>query len=86
MPRVSIVIPNWNTLEHLPECFEALARQTYTDFETILVDNASSDDSVSYTRANWPRVRVVETGSNTGFPGAVNAGFSRRRTPSTSSC
>lgn len=75
MARTSVVIPNWNGLKHLPECMEALANQTYRDFETIVVDNASTDDSVPYLRANWPDVRVVQLETNTGFPGAVNAGI-----------
>jgi GT2 family glycosyltransferase len=81
MKRVSIVIPNWNTLKHLPECMTALAAQTYTDFETIVVDNASQDDSVAYLKREWPDVRVVELDHNTGFPGAVNAGLRASDSP-----
>ncbi len=74
MSRVSIVIPNWNGMAHLPMCLEALAAQTFDDFETIVVDNASSDGSVAYLQEKWPQVRVVSLPSNKGFPGAVNAG------------
>ena len=75
MPRVSVVIPNWNTLEHLPECLDSLKAQTYRDFETVVVDNASSDASVAYMHEHHPEVRVIELGENTGFPGAVDAGI-----------
>ena len=73
--RVSVVIPNWNTLEHLPECLASLAEQTFKDFEIVVVDNASSDGSVAYLRQQWPDVRVIALATNTGFPGAVNAGI-----------
>jgi GT2 family glycosyltransferase len=75
MPTISVIIPTWNGLKHLPTCFEALQAQTFTDFETILVDNASSDESVSQTKSNYPWVKVVQLPHNMGFTGAINAGI-----------
>jgi glycosyltransferase involved in cell wall biosynthesis len=49
--KVSIVIPNWSGQHWLETCFESLRRQTYKDFEIIMVDNGSTDDSVSFTLA-----------------------------------
>ena len=72
---MSIIIPNWNGLKFLPTCFEALKTQTYSDFETILVDNASSDESVSHTQINYPWVKIVQLAHNSGFTGAINAGI-----------
>jgi GT2 family glycosyltransferase len=77
--RTSIVIPNWNGLEHLPACLEALANQTLRDFETIVVDNASTDGSQDYLKATWPDVTLIALDANVGFPGAVNAGVNARR-------
>lgn len=77
MTAVSIVIPNWNGLSHLPACMRALSEQTFTDFETIVVDNGSSDLSVEYLEREWPNVQVVRLGENRGFPAAVNAGFEK---------
>lgn len=75
-PRVGVVIPNWNGLSHLPGCLSALAAQTFTDFEVVLVDNASSDGSVQWVRERHPEVRIVERSDNGGFSKAVNAGIS----------
>ncbi len=75
MPRVSIVIPNWNGMKHLEECLVALRDQTYRDFEVIVVDNASTDESISYLQTSWPDVRIIELPGNLGFPAAVNAGI-----------
>lgn len=73
-PRVSVVIPNWNGLEHLPACLDALGRQTFVQRETIVADNGSTDGSLDYL-AGRGDVRVVELGSNRGFPAACNAGI-----------
>lgn len=73
--RVTVVIPNWNGLAHLPECIEALLGQSYTDFEVVVVDNGSTDDSVAWLREHAAWVRVVERGDNGGFAVAVNEGI-----------
>jgi GT2 family glycosyltransferase len=73
--RATVVIPNWNGMQHLQMCLEALRAQTFSDFETIVVDNASTDGSIDYLRNQWPEVRLIELSSNLGFPAAVNAGI-----------
>jgi GT2 family glycosyltransferase len=70
-----VVIPNWNGQRFLETCFQALRRQTLHDFETIVVDNASRDDSVAYTLSRFPEVRIERRVRNSGFAGAVNAGI-----------
>jgi hypothetical protein len=74
-PRVTVVIPNWNGLRHLPECLNALAAQSFTNFGALLVDNASSDGSVAWVREHHPEVRVLQRPDNGGFAKAVNAGI-----------
>lgn len=74
-PAVSIIIPHWNGLEHLETCLSALRRQTYREFEVILVDNGSTDGSQAYVRATFPEVRLLELGRNMGFTGACRAGY-----------
>ena len=44
-PLVSIVIPNYNYGQYLRECFDSILAQTYTNYEVIFRDNASTDDS-----------------------------------------
>jgi GT2 family glycosyltransferase len=73
--RVAVVVPNWNGREQLDEVLESLEAQRYRDFETIVVDNGSSDDSVSYLAESWPAVRVVALSDNRGFAAAVNVGI-----------
>jgi GT2 family glycosyltransferase len=74
-PTFSVIIPHWNGRRHLDDCLSALRRQSWRDFETILVDNGSSDGSQAYVRQAFPEVRLVELGRNHGFTGACNAGY-----------
>lgn len=73
--KVSIIIPNWNGLEHLAPCLDSLNRQTFRQFETILVDNGSSDGSAAAVRENFPWVRLLELPANLGFAAANNRGL-----------
>jgi len=81
MPEVTVVIPNWNGAHHLRECLDALAAQALAPASVIVVDNGSADDSVALLRSEYPAVHVIETGSNLGFSGAVNAGIRASTTP-----
>lgn len=73
-PRVSVIIPNWNGAHLLPTCLRALEQQTFRDFETIVVDNASTDTSRELL-ANDSRVRLIALDTNRFFAGAVNKGI-----------
>lgn len=70
--KVSVIIVNWNGLGHLPECLDSLQQQTFRDFETIVVDNGSSDGSVEYLMKR-PEVRLVPLRENVGFAAGNNA-------------
>ena len=72
---ISVVIPNYNGVSHLKECFESLYRQSYKDFKIYLVDNNSSDNSVDFTKRNFPKVEIIRLDTNTGFAKAVNVGI-----------
>ncbi len=71
---VSIIIPNWNGAHHLQECLDSLLQQTYTRLEIIVVDNASTDNSLSLLNM-VPQVTVLPQESNLGFTGACNIGL-----------
>jgi GT2 family glycosyltransferase len=73
--RVTVVIPNWNGERFLSLCLGSLREQTFEDFEVVLVDNGSNDNSVAFVDHNFPEVRVLSLGENKGFSAAVNAGI-----------
>lgn len=80
MPVISVIILNFNGRRWLAGCLDALAAQRGApEFETIVVDNGSSDGSAAFVRTSYPAVRVVETGSNLGFAGGNNAGSREAR-------
>jgi GT2 family glycosyltransferase len=76
---VSVIIPNWNGIFYLPGCLESLAAQTYREFETIVVDNASSDGSVALIESEYPGVSVTRLDENKGFGAAMNIAFRQAR-------
>ncbi len=73
--QISIVIPTWNGLKHLPVCFEALRRQTLSPYEVFLVDNASQDDTIAFTQREFPEIKIIALPTNLRFAGACNAGM-----------
>lgn len=68
MPAVSVIIPNYNHAQFLRRRIESVLRQTYTDFEVILLDDCSTDESHSILSeyANDQRVRVAFNTVNSG--------------------
>ena len=74
-PKVAVVIPNWNTQRWLSGCLDGLRVQTFQNFQTILVDNGSTDNSVDFVREYYPEVEILSFPKNRGFAAAVNAGI-----------
>lgn len=72
MGRVSTVLVTWNSARYLRRCLDGLASQTQRDSELIVVDNASSDESLSLIP---PHARVIRNDTNRGFSVAVNQGI-----------
>ncbi len=80
-PRVSVVIPTHNGVHLLPECLEALWNQTYRDFETIVVDDASTDGTYDLLLGYSEVLKVVLLPGTWGhgFAAAANAGLYEAR-------
>lgn len=76
-PLVYIIVLNFNGRQHLEYCLPDLMRTEYSNFRILFVDNASSDDSVAYVRANFPDLEILETGANLGWAGGNNRGIER---------
>jgi GT2 family glycosyltransferase len=75
-PLVSVVIPNLNGRDMLACCLRSLERQTFKDFEVIVVDNGSTDGSIEMVRSDFPWLEIIiENKTNTGFAKACNQGI-----------
>src|SRR6185437_16633828 len=68
MPTVSVIVPNYNHALYLPKRMESILRQTYQDFELILLDDCSTDDSraILSQYAGDARIRVEFNELNSG--------------------
>jgi GT2 family glycosyltransferase len=71
---VSVVVLTWNGRRWLDRCLTSILQLDPAPHEVVLVDNASTDDSVSYVREAFPSVRVLQLQRNLGYSGGNNAG------------
>jgi len=74
-PLVSILVLNYNGLKFLDDCFKSLFDSTYQNYEVIMIDNLSTDESVVYTKNQFPQVKIFQNGVNGGFSLAYNNAF-----------
>lgn len=75
--KVALVIVNYNSGELLEQCLSAVYRQTRLPDRVIVVDNASTDDSLSRAHARWEQVKVLRMTQNIGFAAANNRALER---------
>src|SRR5437868_791264 len=75
--RVSVVIPNWNGAHLLKDCLTSLRNQTFTNFELIIIDNGSTDESIEVIEKTFPKAIVIKLEKNIGFSPAVNLGIKK---------
>jgi hypothetical protein len=73
--QISIVIPNYNGAAYLEKCLSSILRQARAAKEILVVDNASTDDSVLVVQRVAPTARILRQQHNLGFAGAANAGI-----------
>src|SRR5262245_19001143 len=75
-PTVSVIVVNLNRRDLLGSCLESLWKQTFSNFEVIVVDNGSIDGSVTFLESiREPRLKIVSLPSNKGFAGGCNEGI-----------
>jgi GT2 family glycosyltransferase len=72
---VYVILVNWNGWADTSECVESCARLRGVDFQLIVVDNHSDDDSVSQLASRFPDLRVVQSDADLGFAGGNNLGI-----------
>ncbi len=77
---IDVIVPNYNGKQHLAICFEALRHQTRNaDMRVVMVDDASTDDSVAFVQANYPEVYIIVMPQNGGFVASCNAAIAASR-------
>lgn len=72
LPKVAVVILNYNGIAHLRQFFPSVMASTYRNLEIVLADNGSADESVSWISATYPQVTILTSSVNHGYAGGYN--------------
>jgi len=80
MPRVSVLMPVYNGEKFLREAIESVLRQTFTDFELLIINDGSTDGSLDIIQTySDPRIRLINNGANIGLIATRNKGIDNAR-------
>ncbi len=72
---VTVIVLNWNGKDLLKDCLESLEKVEYPNYNILVVDNGSSDESVSYVQTEFPHVDLLILDQNYGYAKGNNRGF-----------
>lgn len=74
-PKISIHVVAWNSMPFLLDCLASLEKQTYKDFQVLVIDNGSTDQVQISLQEKYPHVRCLRNMRNLGFSSAHNQGI-----------
>ena len=80
MVKVSVIVLNFNQYKLTIDCIESLLKQSFEDFEIILIDNFSKDESYKKFMdkfENNPQIKIFQTNKNLGYTGGNNFGVTK---------
>ena len=80
-PDLSIIILNYNVKDLLLQCLESVFKNKSQNWQVIVVDNASSDNSVEAVKKKFPQVEIIKNQSNLGFAVGNNEGVRLAKAP-----
>ena len=80
-PKVTIIIVTRNSKMFMTSCLDSILNQTFKDFQTVVIDNDSSDGTLEFVRREFPMVGVIENNKNLGFARANNHGIRLFKSP-----
>lgn len=75
--RIAVAVLNWNGLSLLQRFLEKLVLDSSPIGKVYLIDNASSDDSIAWTKENIPSVEIIKLEANFGYAGGYNKGLAQ---------
>jgi GT2 family glycosyltransferase len=77
LPKVAVIILNFNNWQDTINCIKSLGNIDYPNYDIILVDNGSTDNSIEKINFFYPQINLIETNKNLGFGGGCNAGIKK---------
>src|SRR3954471_20940292 len=80
-PAVSIIVVTYQSANDIEQCLKSINEHAGVSFETIVIDNASTDRTTDIVRARFTSVTLVENAENTWYTAAANAGAALARGP-----
>ena len=80
LPLVTVIMPVYNSERYVAEAIESILDQTFTDFEFLIIDDASTDRTKSIIKSyKDPRIHVIEKPDNTGYTRSLNLGLKKAK-------
>lgn len=80
LPKISVLMPVYNCELYIQEAIESILIQTFSDFEFLIIDDASTDSTLEVIKKyNDPRIKLIEKPNNTGYTNSLNYGLSIAR-------
>jgi len=76
---VSVIIVNYNGGDDVLKCIDSVKEQSYTNYEIIIIDNDSKDNSLNLIRSKYENVKIIETGYNAGWGIGCNIGIAESK-------
>jgi GT2 family glycosyltransferase len=76
---ISIIVLNWNGKPVLRECLDSIEAQKFKNYETLVVDNASTDNSQDIVKKDFPKMRLIQNKKNKGYAGGNNEGVKKAK-------
>lgn len=74
-PLVYVIVLNYNGIDWLSACLTSLMATRYRNFKVMLVDNGSTDESISFVQTAFPQVEIIQNNFNLGFSKGNNVGI-----------
>ncbi|UCC39482.1 MAG: glycosyltransferase family 2 protein [Candidatus Aminicenantes bacterium] len=75
IPKVSVIILNWNQRDYTVECLNSVLKSDYPNYEAVVIDNVSSDDSCEVISKQFPSVKLIRSEKNLGITDSRNIGI-----------
>jgi glycosyltransferase involved in cell wall biosynthesis len=75
-PKITVLMPVYNCELYIQEAVDSILKQTFTDFEFLIIDDASTDNTVAIIKTyNDPRIQLIQKPQNSGYTNSLNYGL-----------